>query len=286
MNKKLTLNMHLTNDCNYSCLFCFSKDFTNSKTTICCKQYFKVLEKLKAHGQISRINFVGGEPLVFPWIDELILYAHKLGLETSIVTNASLLTTDWIRTMPLSMIGISIDSWEEEICKKIGRVSKDKVLTYQDISKLIEVCKERHISVKINTVVSQLNKNEYLFDSIQALGVDKWKIFQVLPMENKDKTKDLVVSDDEFKTYCNRNEVDSKDWIWVENNDTMIHSYLMLDPQLRFVNNSDNVYKYSSSILDVDIDKALSEVNPVSLRKYEKRSKTRCNKNTKSIILI
>lgn len=53
----------------------------------------QVLSELKTMG-FTRITFVGGEPLLHPHIDHLIMHAKALGLNTCLVTNGSLLTKD------------------------------------------------------------------------------------------------------------------------------------------------------------------------------------------------
>ncbi len=45
-----------------------------------------------------------------------------------------------------------------------------------------------------------------------------------------------------------------------ENNNTMINSYLMIDPQGRFYQNRGNLYKFSKKILKVGVLNALNEI--------------------------
>lgn len=54
---------------------------------------------LLAAAGVSKITFVGGEPLLHPLLPELLAAAKGAGLVTSLVSNGSLLTEDWLRRM-------------------------------------------------------------------------------------------------------------------------------------------------------------------------------------------
>lgn len=55
-----------------------------------------MIKKLKDEGNVGKINFAGGEPLMNPFLGEYIKYSKDLGIVTSIVTNASRMTIPWL----------------------------------------------------------------------------------------------------------------------------------------------------------------------------------------------
>ncbi|GFO98115.1 putative Fe-S oxidoreductase [groundwater metagenome] len=78
-----------------------------------------ILEKLQSHG-MEKVSFVGGEPLLYPLINDIIRMAKDIGFIVSITTNGSLLNEKSIKCMAsyVDWIGISIDSINESIEKK------------------------------------------------------------------------------------------------------------------------------------------------------------------------
>ena len=138
------INLHFTNCCNYGCIYCFAKSNINEKELSFdeCKSVVNRIKDYFEENNIDdgRINLVGGEPLISPFINELIDYCFNKKIKVSIVTNGSLLTKEFIERNKnkLYMIGISIDSLNEETNEKIGRCCKNKNL---NIVQLIEICK-------------------------------------------------------------------------------------------------------------------------------------------------
>jgi radical S-adenosyl methionine domain-containing protein 2 len=115
-----------------------------------------------------------------------------------------------------------------------------------------------NIDIKINTVVSSLNKLEDLSGFIKEVNPNKWKVFKVLPVT----THEHDISQSEFLAFLQRHR-DLADIISSENNDEMTDSYLMIDPIGRFFQNSNmgKGYIYSRPITQIGIHKALNEIN-------------------------
>ena len=81
LNRNLTVNFHFAPLCNMKCKYCF----VEKTTSFSLEEYSQVIEKLAEF--FSRINFVGGEPTVSPYLIPLVRKAKSLGLECSMVTN-------------------------------------------------------------------------------------------------------------------------------------------------------------------------------------------------------
>lgn len=56
----------------------------------------------------------------------------------------------------------------------------------------------------------------------------------------------------------------------MENNNAMIKSYIMIDPMGRFLQNTNNIYQYSRSFLEVGVLNALNDIK-YDLVKFMKR---------------
>jgi len=68
----------------------------------------------------EKINFAGGEPTLCPWLPDLIARAKEHRMVTSIVTNGSRITDQWLDALNgnLDWIGLSIDTVDPEKCHR------------------------------------------------------------------------------------------------------------------------------------------------------------------------
>jgi len=241
----LSVNWHITKVCNFNCRYCFSQ-FTDVDGNLSLKKSLKIPEILRKHG-CKKLNFVGGEPLLYPDINNLLKESHECGLTTSIVTNGSLLTHKRIDELApyLDWVGLSIDSANEKIQAALGRGNGSHV---RKLLNTIEYLKKKGKKIKINTVVTSLNKNEDMRPLIRKINPDRWKVFQVMQVagQNDRKVKPLLIRDEEFLEYKLRNDIvlkNSSNTVF-ETNDDMKDSYIMIDPIGRFFYNSMGKYEY------------------------------------------
>jgi organic radical activating enzyme len=85
--------IELTSLCNFSCSYCPSQWMTRDKKHISYRTAIRNLEAIATNKLDSTIGFhVMGEPMLYPRFDEILKYAGRLGLQTVLVTNGSLLT--------------------------------------------------------------------------------------------------------------------------------------------------------------------------------------------------
>ena len=268
-NEVTTVNYHLWKSCNMSCGFCFATflDLPPQVAT-CLPQDDSVrLITLIAKAGFRKINFAGGEPTLCPWLSELIRHAKSLGLTTSVVTNGSRIKEAWLDNLDvcLDILAISIDSIDPENQRKIGRTVKGKLpMTEGDYLGIAESARARGMRLKVNTVVNRHNVDEDFRSFIKAMGPERWKIFQALPVEGQNDFHfdEFAITPDEFDQYVSRNRSVHQDGIRVipENNEAMTGSYLMIDPQGCFFDNTKGEYTYSSPILSVGVQTALAEI--------------------------
>lgn len=254
-----TASFHIVKPCNMACKFCYAT-FEDMRITsqLSKEDAFKILDKLKSAG-LQKITFAGGEPLLYKWIYEVIVYSKEIGLTTSIITNGSLLTDELLTNFQgkLDWIGISVDSLNQTTNKLIGRTYKDKI-NYLDLSLKI---KEFGFRLKVNTVVNSFNWYSDLNGFIDDVKPDRWKVFQALRVEgqNEKQFNEIKVTDEQFKIYTENHKGQKS--IVIENNESMTGSYLLIDPQGRLFENSKGKHTYSSPLQNTDLETCLSEIN-------------------------
>ena len=264
-----SVNYHMLQPCDMECRHCFSKNLSIHRLQY--SDAVKLVRMLAPY--FKKINFAGGETMLYPNLDVLIQTAKKCGMTTSIVTNGTRITSSWLANIAkhLDWIALSIDSVYMETHKQMGRAAADGPLSTEKYLEICHAIKESGIHLKINTVVTALNKNETMRDFIIMAQPDRWKILQMLLiLGQNDKVTALAVTDAEFKAYVERNRHVKGVTVVPESNDLMTGSYIMIDPLGRFFDNTTGTHRYSRPILDVGVEEALSDVD-WSPEKFEKR---------------
>ena len=190
-----------------------------------------------------------------------MVHAKARGLVTSIVTNGfrldALLDT---HARDLDWVGLSIDSANERIQQALGRGTGSHVA---DAVRLAERCSALGVRVKLNSVVTALNWHEDLSALVRRVEPERWKVFQVLPMEgqNDGSVERLLITRPQFGTFVERHEPLAAEGFApvVEDNDAMRGSYIMVDPLGRFFGNATGRHVYSAPILEVGVHAALAQ---------------------------
>lgn len=265
-----TVNYHLWKFCNMGCGFCFA-----TFEDVFADRGVDYLRESEAVGLIwalreagfGKINFAGGEPMLCPWLAGLIGYAKSVGFVTSMVTNGSRVTGEWLDGLggSLDIAAVSVDSLDAGALGRIGRAVRGKgPLGREDYLRVGEWLKGRGIRLKVNTVVNRYNLGEDLRLFIREMGPERWKIFQALRVEgqNDGRMGEFAVTDGEFAGYVGRNRTVEADGVRVvaEGNELMTGSYLMVDPWGRFFDNTRGRHSYSRPILEVGVAGALGDV--------------------------
>ncbi len=276
-----TVNYHLWRPCNMKCGFCFAS-FQDIDSRILPKGHLGredslTVVELLAEAGFRKINFAGGEPTLCPWLPDLISRARELGLTTSVVTNGSRLTRQWLDSVSgyLDWVALSIDSVDPCTLFRIGRTTRSGPMSERDYLQRTDMLSERDIRVKVNTVVTRFNLMEDLTDFIIEAHPERWKLLQVLPVEGQNDrgVGEHIISEDEFERHVQLNRRVEAHGVNVvpERNDLMRGSYVMVDPAGRFFDNVAGGHTYSRPIIDAGVDEALREVS-VDSQKFLSRN--------------
>ena len=266
-----SVNYHLWKPCNMRCRFCFAT-FQDIEQDILPRGHLPREESLLvvetlARAGFAKINFAGGEPTLCPWLPDLIRRAKELELTTSLVTNGSRITQEWLDSVAgyLDWAALSVDTVDPRKLEKLGRTTRSGPLNEGDYLGIIDMLKERNVRLKINTVVTRINCDENLTKFIIKAHPERWKLLQVLPVsgQNDALVDGLTITSNQFDDYVERNRLVEGMGITVvpESNDLMTGSYVMVDPAGRFFDNVGGIHKYSRPINEVGVDAALREVS-------------------------
>ena len=268
-----SVNFHLWEPCNMQCRFCFApfqdvkREMDLPKGHLPEKDCTLLVDRIAEFG-FEKINFAGGEPTLCPWLPNLIERAKNHGKVTSIVTNGSKITDQYLGDLNgnLDWIALSIDTVNPEKLIRLGRAVRGKIpITEEEYLDIIGKIKRHGIRLKINTVVTSVTWEEDFTSFIRLAKPERWKLLQALPVkgQNDAHIADFVITAEQFEAYVQRNRIVENDGIRVvpESNEAMTESYVMIDPAGRFFDNAQGSYKYSDPILKVGVEEALKQVS-------------------------
>lgn len=209
MKKKYKINFHILEACNFKCRQCFSKFGTEKLLPV--EDWEKIVDNCIAGADVAEFNIAGGEPMLYPGLVELVQYIRNKGVKVSLITNGSLMNEEWIKNYAgmYETIGFSVDSINDETNRKIGRCGRNgKTIPAGRIVELCGLIRKYApgCRIKINTVVSALNKDEVMTDFIDEIAADRWKILRMKPFQyGSFSNLDIQVSDEEFEEFVERN---------------------------------------------------------------------------------
>ena len=260
----VSVNYFFSRKCNKTCGFCFH----TAKTSYVLPQAsaHRGLNLLREAG-MQKLNIAGGEPFLYPkFLGTLVRHCKEaMHLESvSIVTNGSKVTERWLAQWGryVDVLAVSCDSMNEATNVAIGRGDGNNV---QQLFRIRDWCRKYGIKFKLNTVVCRLNYDEDMAAMVRELAPFRWKVFQVLMVKGENDSPETLrdvrkweIGDTEFALFCARHQ-DVPGFI-PESNRVMASSYLLVDEYMRFMDKGSGVMKESESILDVGVEKALSQV--------------------------
>lgn len=113
-----TLRIILTTKCNYQCRYCFAEGEKEKDGKITDLESLKKIIKVGKEFGINKIKLTGGEPLLYPHMDELLEYIRKIEIPyVDLTTNISLLTEKNIKLLnkySVNAITLSLNTLEED----------------------------------------------------------------------------------------------------------------------------------------------------------------------------
>lgn len=198
----------VTSTCNLRCKHCSVADlyFRGSPTeNLSQAERIRVIDTL-ADGGVGFVSFLGGEPLTLgESFFDLLRYANRRNIRTTVVTNGQLLTRETsIRLIDagLGALVVSIESPLPEVHNKIrGKRTFERL-----ISNLEEFLSVRGVSsdvkLNINTVLCSVNRSTFvgIIPFCADLGADSWSALTLNYIGNASQNLDNLGLSEEDHT--------------------------------------------------------------------------------------
>lgn len=251
--KKLKVNLHITQHCNYHCRYCFAQ--FREKQDLPTAAWHRIIDNIEASGLVDSINFAGGEPVLYKGFSDLVDYAWQKGFHLSIISNGSMLLDE--QRMPpqlfqkFEMLGISVDSLKPATLRSLGCCDpQGRVLDMERLRRLIQTAKRENpkLRIKLNTVVTNLNMNEQLSSSGATLPIERWKFLKMkLFEEGTFSNRELMISDEAFARFLQQNPVKGDASVTEY---SLKRSYIIIDNRGNLIDNDNDNYTVIGSLLE------------------------------------
>ncbi|MGE3727958.1 MAG: radical SAM/SPASM domain-containing protein [Candidatus Sericytochromatia bacterium] len=187
--RPLSVKIKLTWQCNLKCIMCSKWRVEGKKPPR--PSYFQTWEDLElvlddlVFLKAKKVHFSGGEPLMFPWLEQGIRYLTERGLHVSLVSNGTLWSRRKAQTLVdagLSQITFSLDSPLPETYRRIrGQDSWERVVQGIANTRAAIDKSGRIVLLKANTVLTHENFQEMLHwpELARELGIDRIRFLPV-----------------------------------------------------------------------------------------------------------
>ncbi len=210
-----TLRIILTTACNFQCVYCFNEGEVDKQVRVQSLDKLKKIIRVARTFGINSIKLTGGEPLLYPNIEELLMFLQeeKIGYY-DLTTNISLLTDETIAMLNkynVSSLTLSLNTLDKDkYCYLSGTNNYELVM-----SNLERVLKKFNGKLRINCIVFDENysSKDYLqilklcrdnnigLRFVEPSIVEGFPItyskekFKILIDELKEIADDIIVSD-------------------------------------------------------------------------------------------
>jgi len=251
------------------CRYCFShyeNDLTDYAKPLREIEQLSLINNLFAAG-FRKISFAGGEPTLCNHLPSLIKSAKRIGFTTMLVTNSSRVNSALLDSISghLDWLCLSVDSLNPATNRTIGRyLPNGFVACKEHYNNVIRLAPDYDLRIKINTVVSKYNLYEDFTNFISLAMPERWKVFQVLPIEGQNVSlfENYRISDEEMSYFLLRHsKLKAFCKIIPEWNNDMKGSYVMVNPSGRFYCNSNGRHVYSDPILEIGVHIAFNQMS-------------------------
>lgn len=159
----LQAQWEITCRCNLKCVMCYTDCFNTPEhiqRELSTQEIFRILDEMKAAG-VMELTLTGGEPMSRPDFKEIYLRAIQNGFLTTLFTNGTYITDEWIRLWqqyPPEKIEISVHGKSETTFDRVTGMSG----SHTRVMRSIRLVAESGLPLMIKTTGLNLNQNEIL----------------------------------------------------------------------------------------------------------------------------
>lgn len=170
--------IEITNLCNMKCKHCMNWSIKNAKEGFEREKILKLIDELHEI-KTEEVYISGGEPLLYPYIDEVILYASSLGIKVTLATNA-LEVPKHLETIKkgVQLVSISLDGIEETHDNFRGVPG-----AFHNCVEVFKLLEKNNIKSRISAMIWKENYEELeeMISLAKSCGVSKVNLAFLIP---------------------------------------------------------------------------------------------------------
>ena len=166
-----TGTIEVTPYCNLKCVHCYINNCHWEGHILSYLELCRILDQLVEEGCLWLL-FTGGEPFVRDDFLDVYTYAKKKGIIVTLFTNATLITptiADYLHEWPPRVVEVTLYGATRQTYERVTGIPG----SYERCIEGIELLVERHIPIRLKTMLLTINKNEIwqMKDYAEKLGV-------------------------------------------------------------------------------------------------------------------
>lgn len=202
LSKIFYCQIHVTKRCQNDCIHCYFKELKACDIDISISELNRLLDIIKKQalslGLSARIDFTGGDPLLYPYLGEAIKHCDDLGIQYGFKCNPETLLnpSGFIINSLLRSSGVSLSldglNKTHDFFRREG--------SFDCTINAIKIIKELGIQLRLNTTVSRYNISDLipLLDFLieENIVVDDYTWARYWSMENPND----IISSSDLKT--------------------------------------------------------------------------------------
>jgi MoaA/NifB/PqqE/SkfB family radical SAM enzyme len=175
--------LEVTEQCNLNCKWCFANSGVGEHMPL--EQAKKIVDKL-VNNNVQQLTVSGGEPTVYPWLHELVAYAHGKGMVVHLNSNGFALTRELASSLKeagLSQVQINIDSMNPSKHDEVRGRKNSWSHAIEALRNSVDV----GLTAVSQTVLTKDNEDEIIniFKLARSLGVQRCRVWDMTPSEGK-----------------------------------------------------------------------------------------------------
>ncbi len=194
------VEIFVTLACNGRCPFCSNAKFSNLQGDVSLAKYLELIDEC-AELNVPVICLIGGEPLLYPGLNQLIERINQHGISSMLATNGYLLSEAKIKELAscgLTNVTISLHSLDESVHDAILGLPG----AYRRAFQAREYCQKYGLSFQLASVVGHRDFVDGSFDKLTRFMEDnkiRLSINPLIPTGRATSQKDNLLTWDDVK---------------------------------------------------------------------------------------
>jgi Fe-coproporphyrin III synthase len=181
------IQIHPTRRCNLRCLHCYSSSSPDERDALSYEVLVGLIEDAEAQGY-KVASFSGGEPVLYPRLQDVLRIAKSHGMRTTVTSNGMLLTEErlaalagWVDVLAISLDGIPESHNRMRACAG----------AFERMQGNLETIRKSGVDFGFIFTLTLNNVNEV--DWAAQFAVDQGaKLFQIHPLEEVGRARDVL----------------------------------------------------------------------------------------------